>query len=354
MSIGAVVARLTAVVVAILLVVGAYVWRDARTSASPSPDPSATDVTAAPTTNPTEVVCAAELRICDHLDLAAILDGVTLRTEDGVTTADGLVEAGDAPLWITVRTLVDVVEDARDRSGAQPLLQTSDALAVSPLVLTAWDDRAAVLTGACDPASWACIGTLAEEPWEAAGGDAAWGGLKPAHAPPDRSGIGLLVLAQAAADRFGGDPFSARDLDTPEFQRWFGILEDAMPTFTGTAGSFLTRMVQFGPATVDIVGTTEAEAAEILALAGTRGGAVTVLPSIPPVLVEVVVATPRGSTAPTALVDAVRQALVEVGWRPDPATPPALLPDSPAIVNGAITFDGGLLEALRLRWERVR
>lgn len=350
MSIGAVVARLAAVVVAILLVVGALAWRDSRQSTATPDDQPTTTTSDAPTVDVTEIVCAAELRICDHL----AVEGVTVRMEDGVATADALVEAGDAPLWITVRALVDVVEDARDRGGAQPLLQTTDAIAVSPLVLAVWDDRAAVLTAACDPAGWDCIGSLAEAPWEAAGGDAAWGSLKPGHAPPNRSGVGLLVLAQAAADRLDSGEFSARDLDTPEFQRWFGILEDAVPTFSGAGGSFLTRMVQFGPASVDIVGTTEAEAAEILNLAGARGDAVTVLPSSPPVLVEVVIATPRGTSPPPALVDAVRDALVGVGWRSDPATPPTLLPDSQATVDGAVTFDGGLLEALRLRWERVR
>jgi hypothetical protein len=283
-----------------------------------------------------------------------VIEGVNIRMADGVTTADELMAASQAPLWITLSSLVDVVEGARDRAGERPLLDRTDPIAVSPLVIVAWDDRAAVLTATCDPIGWSCVGDLAEQSWQDAGGESAWGVVKPGQPDPDRSGIGLLVLGQAAADRLGTGTFSARELDTPDFQRWFSILEQAVPSFTGTGGSFFQRMLQFGPGSVDVVGTTEAEVAELLGRAGARGASVSVLPATPAVLAEVVIASPSGTQAPQSLVDAVTQALVDVGWRPDAATAPALLSESPALVDEPVRFDGGLLEALRLRWQRVR
>ena len=358
MTIGAVLGRLGALALAIVLVVGALVWRgrDGEPPAGGSePPPSAVgDVDT--------VRCAAELGACQAL-AAALGDDVSVVVEDGVTTARALQDATTTEVWVTLSSLVDMVGDARDRASRQPLFPDRPAaVATSPLVLVGWQDRLAVLEQACG-VSWDCIGRVSGDTWEAAGGEASWGSPKPAHDAPDTSGVGLLVTAQAAASHLGDQVLSARNLDTPDFQGWFTTLERAVPSFTPSSGSQLVEMVQFGPSRLDVVGTTEAEAADVLTRAGSRAGDLVVAPSSPPVAATVVVAVPVGGTAPDDLVEAARTTFGEAGWRPvgpdgqpvPGATPqPALPSPVPAAEGTPPTLTGGTLEAVLLRWERVR
>lgn len=358
MTIGAVLGRLGALALAILLVAGALAWRGRdRQPVGGDAERPPSAVGAVDT-----VRCAAELAACK--DLAGVLgDEVSVVVEDGVTTARALQAATATEVWVTLSSLVDMVGDARDRASRQPLFDEPPvAVASSPLVLVGWQDRLAVLEQACG-VSWDCIGRVSGDTWAAAGGEASWGDPKPAHDAPDTSGIGLLATTQAAASHLGDRVLSARNLDTPDFQGWFTTLERAVPSFDPSSGSQLVEMVQFGPAGRDVVGTTEAEAADVLTRAGSRADDLVVAPSSPPVVATVVVAVPVGATTPEGLLDAARTTFAEAGWRPPgpdgrpvPGTTPrpALPTPVPAAEGTPPTLTGGTLEAVLLRWERVR
>lgn len=352
MSIGALVGRLGALVLAVLLVVGALVWRDRGDDGTPAPDDggTATPVVAEPGT----VRCAAELRICDAL-AEALGDDVDVVPEDGVVTARALRDASSADVWVTLQSLVDVVGDARDRASRGPLYAPPPgAVGTTPLVLVGWRDRLAVLEDACG-VTWACVGEVAAGSWADAGGPPAWGSPKPAHAAPDRSGVGLLVVAQAVASRLDGDPVTARTLDAPDVRSWFADLERAVPSFTPPSGSQLVEMVQFGPSSRDVVGTTAAEAADVLARAGARAADLAVTPSSPPVAATAVVAVPVGGEAPPGLTETVSSLLAEAGWDVPGTTPGVTLPTPiPDAAGDAPVLTGGALEAVLIRWEQVR
>ena len=299
---------------------------------------------------PGTVVCAAELRICDDLARALGADW-DVTTEDGVRTARALQGAETAATWVTAQALVDVVESARDRSGRAPLLATSDVIASSPLVMVGFADRLAVLEASCGAVTWSCVGDAAGDAWSAVGGPSSWGDVRPGHAGLDRSVVGLLVAAQAAAGRLDSTILSTRALDESGFATWFAGLEQAVPDFDPPSGSVLTDMVVFGTGSYDVVGTTAAEALDTIERAQTRALGLEVLRVAPEVAVRVVVAGSGG--IPAAVVDEVERLLGERRWDLDPGT--AAAPEAvDQVTVEAASFDGGQLEALILRWERIR
>lgn len=343
MSGGAVVVRLGALVVAIGLIVGAFMLRDGGTTVSDGPTP-------VDPVDPGVLVCARELRICD--DLARALGAEwDVTVEDGVQTARGLQAVDRAATWVTTQALVDVVEAARDRTGLTALLQTSDVLASSPLVMVGFGDRLAVLDDACESVDWSCVGEAAGRPWSELGGPTSWGDVRPGHAGLDRSAVGLLVAAQAAAQRLDSTVLSTRALDESGFATWFARLEQAVPDFDPPSGSVLTDMVVFGTGSYDVVGTTAAEAVDTIERAGSRAVGLELRGLMPEVAARAVVAGSGG--LPDAVTDEVRRLLGERGWDLDPTTTGSADPLA-EVTDGAVTFDGGQLEALILRWERIR
>ena len=91
--------------------------------------------------------------------------------------------------------------------------------------------------------------------------------MKPAHANPETTREGLLVIGQAASDYFGRSDLSIDDYADDAFLGWFSQLE-------GNARiedqSPFEQMLVGGAALYDMVGTTEAEAGPDLAHAGSR------------------------------------------------------------------------------------
>lgn len=349
MTIGQVVGRLGALALAILLIAGALAWRGRGDDGGGSDGATDTPTVVA---DPGTVRCAAELRVCDALD-AALGDDVDVVIEDGVVTARALKDATATESWVTLASLVDVVADARDRASRQPLFAPdAPVVGTSPLVLVGWQDRLAVVEEECG-VTWSCIGQVAGGTWQQAGGPGAWGSPKPAHDAPDASGVGLLVAAQAVASRLNDAPVTVRNLDTPETQGWFATLERAVPSFSPSSGSQLVEMVQFGPSSRDVVGTTEAEAAAVLTRAA-RVADLSVVPASPPVTARVVVAVPTGGTQPEGLDDALREVLQEAGWQVEGGQPGVTLPSPvPSPTGEPPQLSGGALEAVLLRWERV-
>ena len=48
--------------------------------------------------------------------------------------------------------------------------------------------------------TWTCVGDRAGTPWSSFGGQETWGRVRPAHAEPETSAIGLLAVGQAVGD----------------------------------------------------------------------------------------------------------------------------------------------------------
>ena len=339
---------LVALVVAVGMVVGALAVRerlmgdDGQGPAIFSPD------------EPIELVCAAELKpACD----AMAGDGIVVRTEEAGTTAAALsVTAGsDEDLWLTLAPWPQMVSEARQREGREPLASASPIrLAGSPLVLVVWQDRADVLAQECsDDFSWRCIGRVAGGTWADIGGEPGWGPVKPGHADPSANATGLLVLGQAVSNFVGETDFSTRDLDEDDFLNWFSDLEGAVPNFGRPGSSPLRQMLQFGPAQFDVVGTTEAEAGPLLA-SSPRADRLISRPATPLVVAEVVLAPlrPESEGRVGEVVERAGPALAAAGWQVE-GQPLAAGVNDVVLPDASGTPPAGVLDALRTRWEEI-
>ena len=307
---------------------------------------------------PLELVCVTELEAACE---AMAGNGVVVRTEEAGVTAAALATTVGATddLWLSLAPWPQMVAEARQREGREPLSGAAPTtVGRSPLVLVAWQDRAAVLAQECsDDFSWRCIGRVAGGSWADladSGGQVPWGPVKPGHADPSVNATGLLVLGQAVSDFVGETQFSTRDLDQDAFLAWFSDLERAVPEFGSARNTPLQQMLQFGPARFDVVGTTEAEAGPLLARSAARAERLIVRPAAPLVVADAVLAPLQADSEGRVgeVVERAGDALAAAGWhvagRPLAAgVTPGALPDE------AGTPPPGVLDALRKRWEEI-
>ena len=296
-------------------------------------------------TNPVRVVCAAELGpVCDTLRQTS----AQVTVEAAGTTADrlGRSSAEDPGLdgWLAPAPWPQIVDGRRRLAALLPLFpDVGPPLARSPLVLVVRRTLADSLGRRCGGAvGWKCLGEAA-----------AAGQAKPGHPDPGTDAVGTPVVAQAAAAWFGRvEDLSAFDLDDAEFARWFRALERATPPVI-SGGSPLGEMLGTNFAVYDAVGTTEAEAAPILAASAVRDRAVLLYPA-PMATVDVVLASGGGNTGrrvrDVAAGDPVRRALAASAWRIEGSTAPRTPPLPPT--NGLPS--PGLIDNLRSRAEEVR
>lgn len=353
-------ARVMAVLATLGLVLGAVAVRD-RLDGVTGDDQTITGPDPTVTTDPgssgpggrAAVVCATDLRTtCEAL--AAADPGLEVRYEDAGRTATALAatDAPDLDAWIVVSPWPQMVDAERQREGRAPLFSDATAtLASSPLVMAVASDRLPPLQTACGGAvTWTCVGDAAGAPWTDIGGAAAWGDPKPGHASPDTA-LGALVVSQIAASRVGSTSLSTRDLNADAFRGWFTRLERSVGTFEPSAGTHLRQLLQFGPGAVDIVGTVEAEAAELLPRVGPRADGVTVIHADPLIVVDLVVAS-VGDALGDRLTDA-DAVLAATGWRTTPA-PPTAFPDWPTLPEPGVEPPApGAVTALRGVWREV-
>ena len=309
------------------------------------------------------LTCATELEAaCRQLEGGDARLQVTV--EPAGTTAARLAGVeGDTGLdgWLTTGPWPEIVDIERQGAALEPLFTASrSALARSPLVLIVAKERAAVLAPRCPPdgtVSWRCLGEAAATPggW-AALGRPEWGDVKPRHASPVSDGIGALVLGQAVSAWFGRTDLSTADLEDEAFQQWFAGLGGAVAR---SAGSPLNTLLVAGPAAVDAVGTTEAEAGPALASAApARRDSLTLLYPSPMATADVVLATPATGGPSESLSRLVgggegREALAAAGWRVDGERRAPGVNDNPPLAPGSGLPSSGLLAALRDRWSEV-
>jgi hypothetical protein len=354
--------RLAAVLAAVLMVAVAVVvrdWLDEEQDSSPgdgsrqATDDGATLVCA----NELEAVCRALVDRDDELVVRIEPAGSTLEALSG---SDGHGGAADVDGWLTFDPFPAMVDEARHRSGLQPLIdRPTSALARSPLVVAVWDDRREALVASCPDGdiTWRCVGDVAGTPWPTTGGLEAWGAVKPSHARADQTAIGLLALASAVTSWFGTSDLASQDFRDPAFESWFERLERSIPQFPAPPRTPLDDMLFGGPATFDLTGTTEAAA--VPAISRSRDShRLSIIYPLPITVADVVFVTLTGAdeggyVRELVESDATAPALAAAGWRvPDHDLAAGLDPglDLPASTG---LPRPGVLEALRSLFVQV-
>jgi hypothetical protein len=304
-----------ALVAAIVMVVAALVIRD-RVDEESNRDGTA------------QLVCATELEATCR-DLDERVGGLEITIEPAGTTAARLIGLPDADIddpgfdgWLVPQPWPGIVESTREGDQLRPVLVPDAAvLARSPLVIAMQEDREEALRDVCAaPVAWPCLGDVAGAPWSDLGATFP-GTVRVAHTNPTVSATGLVVLAQAASEFFGGrtDYFLA-DIETDEFTRWLTRLENSAEP---SAAPFDEMLGRYPAAVYDAVGTTEAEAGPALATASRdRRRAFTLLYPDPVATADVVLALAATGardedTNELAAGPASREALAGDGWRVD-------------------------------------
>ena len=172
-------------------------------------------------------------------------------------------------LWITLLN-----QEWQARAGA-PLVPASGAdaprqLALTPLVLVAWQQRGAAL-GNSGQTVWQNLHSaiVAPEGWGAKG-HPEWGVVKWGHTTPTTSNSGLQTLLLMAYDYHRKSTgLSVADVQNPEFQGWLRDMEQAA-SFGDSSGSLTNDLIAFGPSRFDVVATYENLALEQMANARNR------------------------------------------------------------------------------------
>ena len=313
------------------------------------------------------IVCGTDLAAaCARL--AEQDAGIDVTVEDEGVTADRLSAlAGDGgadatvdpgfDAWLTAGPWPAIVADNRQQTGVdgRVLGRSSAVLGRSAATIVAQQDRAKALTGSCGGAvTWACIGDVAGLPWTEAGGQAAWGTVKPGLAAPAR-GAGLVALAQAVASQVGTPDWASNDLEEPENSTWFDQLVGQAKRARVAGQSPLTRFLVV-PASFGAVGALEAESGPAVARAANRSGLEVIYPE--PVATADVTLTPSaGGDAADVLdridADGLGAALAATGWRVDGQRNADGVGGGPDLPADDGLPSAGALQTLRSRWDLV-
>jgi hypothetical protein len=111
------------------------------------------------------------------------------------------------------------------------------SLASTPLIWGVFADRADVLVKLDPNIDWIAVQKAAEaQSWDAIGGLANLGSVKPVFARPTKTTSGYAALLSAAATFKQTDQLTAQTMNDSAFQVWMGTIVDAVPSFA-TLGS---------------------------------------------------------------------------------------------------------------------
>lgn len=127
-------------------------------------------------------------------------------------------------------------------------------LVLSPLVVVGWDERAKVLWPSAPRDLWQDLHAAIANPagWKGLGGAESWGPVKLGHTRPLTSNSGAQALLLMAYGFYGKrDGLSTADVNNPEFQTWLKEIEDGVPSFGDSTGTFMDDVVRYGPAKYD-------------------------------------------------------------------------------------------------------
>lgn len=258
--------------------------------------------------------------------------------------------------WLAPQPYLDLVNENRSRAGVEPLFgPPSRVLARSPVVLVGWSDRLKALAPRCGgQVSWKCLGENAGTGWSDLGGQATWGELRPVVPAPDRSATGLLTAGEATASYFGNSSFATNDLSDPAFRDWLNRLATESAGVSLSGLSPIDKMLSAGPASLDVAGALEAQAAPAVAKSRDKDRLTILYPS-PLATADVVLAPISGSEPGGRLQqvlesDAAAKAFAGNGWRVDGQPLGTGLSPTVALPDGNGLPKAGVLQALGTTW----
>ncbi len=226
-------------------------------------------------------------------------------------------------------------------------------LVITPLVLVAWDDRAAALSGKEKTVAFRQLRDAIANPkgWPGAGGKADWGFVKLGHTNPTRSNSGLQALILMAYEfhkkRAG---LEVKDVLDEKFQDFMKTLEKGVPKFGDSTGTFMEEMVLYGPSKYDVVVTYENLAIQHIPNAQGRWGnlrvfypAQTMWSSHPIAVLKGDWVTPEQRAAAQKLITYLRekpeqQRALALGFRPANPEVPVLSSDGGGPFKSAEAF----------------
>lgn len=309
--------RAGALVGVVVMVVAAFLVRDAVTGDDASDDRRGSPIDAS-----VVLRCASELtEACDAtgLDGVSTMAGVTADALVAATDADAL----DAEAWIVPAAWAHLVIDERARLGRAPLFEIAgDPLASTGIVLAIWADRDAELTATCTEVDWRC---LAEQD----GATLANGDRVRATGPPADTAGGLSIAAAQLGSIIGRPDFAANDFDG-------NVLALADRLARNQSADPLRTMRSRGPGQVTAAGVLTVDAIDLSSSFGS------IVPRFDEaVRVDVVAVVPVGTSLDGDRRAALTEALVSAGWD-QPATGPDGLPG------------GSVLAAVRTLWNEAR
>lgn len=185
------------------------------------------------------------------------------------------------PAAISPASMLQIDLLNREAGGNMPLvLSGADApqpLVLTPLVLVGWEDRVKALwpNGPQPQSFWRDLHDALTDPrgWQGRGGSPEWGLVKFGHTSPLTSNSGtqtLVLMAYGFHNKTRG--LTAGDVNNTAFQKWMQEIEQAVPEFGDSTGTFMTNMIQFGPGKYDLVAVYENVALQDIGTAQNRWG----------------------------------------------------------------------------------
>lgn len=307
-------ARLLAIVAAVVLLVGAFALRGALSGDDEegvtAGSGSGTEPDEPPDEGPFQVLCDEDLgqAVCDALEGSALIDEVEMVPRGGVAGLLEDPEGGDRwDAWLTLDPMPGVLDAERDEDNLQPISNADATVEVASSTL-------AVLTYSESP--FAC-----EEP-------VAWGCLVGADttgvaiASPSTS-VGAVSLSAGAVGLMGTTEFGRGQFeDDPARDELDDLLDDRPPNSGSDTETQTRAMLQPGPTTAAVTTTGLADLQADTAQG--RGRGLTTAALTPTVQVGVVLAGlgRQGVDVARALEDLVTgntvvDALEEAGWDGD-------------------------------------
>ena len=233
------IARLLAVVAAVAMIVGAFVYRYG------SPFDGGGDGGAGSDGGGGEsavVVCAAELgaEVCDAVEAGGreVVVEPAAETADRLIAARGFADAGIAG-WLAPGPWPAMVDDDRARASKARLFASKGrGLAEAPLVVVSRKGQNPPVPAGCDPAAitWRCLGDAAQQPALRIGAD------------PTSSSSRLFLRAAALNGLFGASDWVSNDLDAPpegvpDPLSWLGNLDRRFSEAAGFGARSLDSFV---------------------------------------------------------------------------------------------------------------
>ena len=305
--------RVGALVLAIVLVVGAFVVRRNVIEDDDGSSPDGTEIDEPDHEDATALYCITELaEVCESLASSQDLLAVTI--EDAGETLDRLAALGDdepAPLWLTIDPFPAMVDLSRPDD---PLEFETEAVGASQLAIGfRAGDKAAAIAAFCageTTSLWRCMGDHAGAEWSTLGNSSISGTLRPSLGDVSSSALALASFGTAVASYFGAVDVDRTQFDDTSFIGWLRRLSRVSLDSTQRGSTPLATLAVRPAPDAAATATFEVNALDA------TGDRFDVNYSDPQIWIQAVIATPAGLAAPDGLAADVTDTLEGAGWDP--------------------------------------